>query len=104
MDVKLGTKVKDSITGFVGFATARCEYINGCVQFEITPEELKDGIPQKEYWLDEQRVESIEEEVTKKPPRNRKCLSDYTSFGTGKKGGPQNNPTKSNPPSLAGYD
>ena len=97
MDVKLGTKVKDSVTGFVGFATARCVYLNGCVQFEITPEELKDGVPQKEYWLDEQRVELVKKEVTKKP-------SSIFSASASTKGGPQNNPTKSNPPSLAGYD
>ena len=47
MEVELGSKVKDEITGFVGIATARCVYINGCVQFELTPLVLKDGLPQE---------------------------------------------------------
>ena len=62
MEVELGAKVKDKITGFVGFATARCLYINGCVQFEVTPAKLKDGVPQKEYWIDEQALKARQDD------------------------------------------
>lgn len=90
MEVELGTKVKDKLTGFKGVATARCEYLSGCVRYEITPAQLKDGIPQEEYWLDEQRVIPIgrttKKETSEEPP-----------------GGPGNHPTKRNPPSLGGY-
>ena len=61
MEVDLGSKVKDKVTGFKGVAVARCVYLNGCVQFEIEPLQLKDGVPQKSYWLDEQRVVSSTE-------------------------------------------
>jgi len=35
--VELGQKVKDKITGFEGTATARIEFLNGCVQFLVRP-------------------------------------------------------------------
>ena len=43
--IKLGSKVRDSITGLEGIATARTEYLYGCVRITITPTELKDGKP-----------------------------------------------------------
>lgn len=94
MEVELGSKIKDSVTGFKGITTARCVYINGCVQYEITPTALKDGVPQKEYWLDEKRVILI---PTKKKISIPSPKSKY-------QGGPANHPTKKNPPSLAGYE
>ncbi len=98
MEVELGSKVKDKITGFKGVAVARCVYLNGCVQFEIEPSQLKDGVPQKSYWLDEQRVILILKikSTTKTKPKHK------IHFSMG--GGPQNNPTKKSPPSLAGYE
>lgn len=90
MEVELGSKVEDAITGFKGVVTARCKYINGCVQYEITPTTLKVGVPQKEYWLDEKRVIIIGKAGKKKIAKSP--------------GGPANHPTKKNPPSLAGYE
>lgn len=97
-EIKLGSKVKDVLTGFVGFATARCEYINGCIQYEVTPKELKDGTIQKPLWMDEQRLGT----VGKKAAKTRK-LPD-SSWKPGRRGGPQNKPTREHPPSLGGYD
>lgn len=54
--IKLGDKVKDSITGFEGVVVARIEYLNGCIQFEVLPAGLKDGQPLKAHWIDEQRL------------------------------------------------
>ena len=39
--IELGDKVKDTITGFAGTATARIEYLNGCIQFLVTPKMAK---------------------------------------------------------------
>lgn len=52
--IQLGDKVKCKITGMTGTALARCEYLNGCVQFEVQPKKLKDGEPVKSRWIDEQ--------------------------------------------------
>lgn len=89
MEVELGSKIKDEVTGFKGIATARCEYMNGCIQYEITPTQLKDGVPQKVYWIDKQRIILLikKESSEKKRP-----------------GGPANHPTKKDPPTLAGYE
>jgi hypothetical protein len=58
--VTLGSKVRDTITGFEGIATGRGVYLNGCVSVCITRSELtKDGEPKVE-WFDEQRVEVVE--------------------------------------------
>ena len=37
MTIELGQKVQDSITGFAGLVTGRCEYITGCNQILIQP-------------------------------------------------------------------
>lgn len=52
----LGSKVRDTITGFEGRATSRIEYITGCVQYGVLPEVGADGkYPNPEY-IDEQRL------------------------------------------------
>ena len=96
-EVELGSKVKDKITGFRGVAVARCVYLNGCVQFEIEPLQLKDGVPQKSFWLDEPRVIAI----TKKTPTKK--AKDFVNRPRARFG-PQNHPDRRQPPSLAGYD
>lgn len=57
--VKLGDKVKCKITGFIGTAVAKTEYINGCIQFQVLPKCGKDGKMQEELSLDEQCLEVI---------------------------------------------
>ena len=56
MGIKLGDKVKDSITGFEGLATAITTWANGCVRVEVTSAELHDGKPIEGQWFDEQRL------------------------------------------------
>ena len=51
MTIELGSKVKDSVTGYKGIATAMCKYLNGCVQYQV---EAND--PTKEVWIDEGRL------------------------------------------------
>ena len=43
--INLGDKVKCKITGLTGTAVARCEFLNGCVQFKVQPRFVKDGKP-----------------------------------------------------------
>ncbi len=69
--IELGSKVKDSITGFKGTATARCVYLNGCIQYEITSSSLKDGAPLKE-WFDEGQLKVVAvKKPAQKAPRDR---------------------------------
>lgn len=61
MSIKLGSKVRDSITGFSGIATARHEYLYGCIRITVTPDQLREGKPVEEQWFDEQRLSLVEE-------------------------------------------
>ena len=73
--IKLGDKVKDSITGFSGVATGRCEYLNGCISWQVCANKLENGKEVIE-WFDEQRL---------------------TSQSKAKAGGPQNRPPQMHP-------
>ena len=81
--IKLGNRVKDSITGFSGIVTGRNEWLYGCEQVLIQPDKLKDGAPVKADWFDEQRVILLS---AKKPPGAKK--SKVVT------GGPQRGPDK----------
>jgi len=71
----LGNKATDNISGFTGILTGRCEYVNGCIQYEITGDELVAGEP-KSLWFDEGRL---------------------TTFPEAPSGGPQNSPSMRHP-------
>ena len=54
--VKLGQRVRDTITGYEGVVVARTAYLNGCVRVGVQVTELKDGKPMDAEWFDEQQV------------------------------------------------
>lgn len=81
--IKLGSTVKDALTGFTGRATARVEFEYGCARIFIEPGVLQDGKPIDGIYFDEQRVEVVEE---KEPVISKD--SSATS------GGPYNAPTR----------
>ena len=51
--IKLGDKVKDTITDFEGTAIAQAKYLNGCVQYLVQPKGLKDSEIIGSVWIDE---------------------------------------------------
>ena len=55
---KLGEKVKDKVTGIIGIITGRCEYLNGCIQYGVTPKAGKDSKYPDVSWIDEKQLES----------------------------------------------
>jgi len=59
--IKLGSTVKDMISGFEGVAIARSEWLYGCNRIVVESNRLKDGKPTDGQWFDEQRIETIEE-------------------------------------------
>lgn len=59
--LKLGMKGKDSITGFVGVITGKCEYITGCSQLLLSPTVGENGESRTAHWFDEQRVEKYDD-------------------------------------------
>ena len=95
--MKLGDKVRDTITDIKGTAVARCEYITGCIQFEVQPKDLHNGQMVKAYWIDEIRLEI----VPKPKPRAKPVYARprYSSAG-----GPQSEPVQNTPPSSVQCD
>ena len=88
MAIRLGSRVKDTYTGFTGVATGRTEYLYGCVRVLIEPTNLdKDGKVQDPQWFDEQRVELVELEQPK--------VSTESKANTG---GPHDAPTRTADP------
>jgi hypothetical protein len=58
--IKLGDKVKDTISGFEGIVTGRFEYLNGCVRLGVDPDHLdKDGKRIEGITIDEPQVRLI---------------------------------------------
>lgn len=60
MQIKLGQKLRCKVTGFEGIATARIEYINGCVQYCVKPKcKDKNATPPAGEYIDAQQLEVI---------------------------------------------
>jgi hypothetical protein len=60
--IKLGSKVRDKITGFEGIVTSHVRYLTGCDQHGVTPE-AKDGKIQESEYFDYKRLETIGEGI-----------------------------------------
>ena len=61
--IKLGSTVKDKITGFTGIVTGYVSYISGCNQALIIPRVGDDGKLIEAEWLDEQRLDLLDDPV-----------------------------------------
>ena len=60
--IKLGSLVKDNITGFTGIAIGRTEFAFGCIHIRIQAQGLtKEGEPIPTQSFDEQRIEVIKQ-------------------------------------------
>jgi hypothetical protein len=55
--IRLGSKVKDVVSGFEGITTGRAEYLTGCAQYLVAPPGLdKDGKLKDAHWFDEGKL------------------------------------------------
>jgi hypothetical protein len=61
--INLGQKVRCTVTGFEGIATAECKYLNGCLQYCVKPKMGADGKMPDGVWLDVQQLEVVEDGV-----------------------------------------
>lgn len=68
MEFTLGSKVKSKVTGFVGITTSRTVYLNGCVNYCVTPGVDKDNKVLDSQWVDVQDLELVTENVVKATP------------------------------------
>jgi len=58
---KLGMRLKDKITGFMGIAIAKSEFMNGCVQYYLKARLDKDGKVQDAVVFDSQQLEFVDD-------------------------------------------
>jgi hypothetical protein len=66
MEIALGSKVKDKVTGYTGIATARHEFLNGCVRYSVQGPMEKDGKLPDEKWFDIGQIDIVGPGVAKK--------------------------------------
>lgn len=60
MTIELGKKYRDRVTGFEGIATARHEYLNGCLRITLTATTLKEGAPLEPQTFDIEQVDFVD--------------------------------------------
>ena len=84
MELNLGDKAKDPITGFEGVVIARTQWLHGCARVTLQPQSLtNDGRPTEAHTFDELQLVLVERDAMKKAtPEERK------------KGGPRPEPTR----------
>lgn len=58
--IKLGDRVRDWVTGLEGIATARVEYLGGCIQYCVQPKVGKEGKMMESHCFDVGRLEVID--------------------------------------------
>lgn len=75
--IKLGQKVKDTITGFTGIATSRHEYLNGCVQYGVQGKIDKDGIIPEIEHIDEEQLTVMSGGIKKESKPSGGGFRDY---------------------------
>ncbi len=86
--IKLGDKVKDTISGFEGIAMARTEWLSGCVRWMVEPDKLdKDKKLQTAMEFDESRLVVVK---SKPIPQLLRPIVDP--------GGPSRSPTQRRSP------
>ena len=89
MAIKLGNRVKDSLTGFIGIAVSRHEYQYGCTRIGVEAEDLDEkGRPKETAHFDEQRLEIV-----------KKSRSKVSEDSDAKRGGPGEVPPSRSVPS-----
>lgn len=57
--IKLGQRVRDTLSGTEGTAVARTEWLYGCVRISIQPEGTKNGVPYDYFVVDEAQLDVI---------------------------------------------
>lgn len=60
MEIKLGQKAKDKVTGFTGIIIGVVDYLYGCKQYGIVPQVKKNAEKvEGAVWFDEGRIEIL---------------------------------------------
>jgi hypothetical protein len=60
MQIELGSRVRDTVSGFKGIAVARTCWLHGCVRITISPEKTDNGKILSNETFDEPQVEYVD--------------------------------------------
>ena len=63
--INLGDKVRDNVTGLTGIATQRIEFLNGCIQYTVSPKIKKNSSEIVGWNIDEEQLVSLEKKKVK---------------------------------------
>jgi hypothetical protein len=74
-NIKLGNQVKDIVTGFVGIAVSKVEYLNGCVQYCVKPPSKDGAMPDGQY-IDIQQLELVGDGIAVQRKETGGVMSD----------------------------
>lgn len=59
MKIQLGMTVKDKVTGFMGVAESKAEYLHGCDRWDVQPVMKEDGSVPESKMIDEPQLKVI---------------------------------------------
>lgn len=62
-NLKLGDKVRDTVTGLEGIAIAKTEWLNGCFRWTVQPPIDKDGKVPEAHSVDEHQLIVVTEKT-----------------------------------------
>ena len=93
MQVKLGDRAKDIITGYRGIVVAITDWLMGCKRITIQSEELKDGSPVDSKTFDVGHIEVLDAGAIQDRIKNNDNVSNSE-----KPGGPRPEPSKNSAP------
>lgn len=65
-EIKLGSEVKDLVSGTRGVATCISTFLNGCVRVSVQRKSKPDGTHQEELWFDIGQVQVVGKGVSEK--------------------------------------
>lgn len=88
--IVLGQRVRDKATGFVGIATMKNSYLNGCVHFGVLPEARKESLLNEvpnASWIDHNRLEVVNDGLNAAAPKTVK-IEDSIEVKPRPPGGP----------------
>jgi hypothetical protein len=67
MEIALGTKVRDKITGFVGVAVCKTDWMYGCRRYGVQAVDIHEGKPVEVVYFDEPQLCVITEAASSNP-------------------------------------
>jgi hypothetical protein len=79
MQVELGQKVQDVVSGFTGIAVGIHHFLNGCTRVSVAPPVDKEGKMQEEKWFDIQQIMVVDaQKVLEQKPEAKKTGGPVT--------------------------